>query len=370
LTGEFDKSVIPVNDHTAYDDHRLFSKLSYDISDDTRITMSGNFVQSDTENGSTTYQTQPQEKDTQHTFYFVNLHGQTVINDQYDLDLRLFSNYTETDATTEHIQRDPDGGGGPMGAAFLYLYGQRLHSGRDTGIQFKAGTNIGDHNYLIAGIDSNFINGKWENKNEDGSLIGEAMDEDLNNQAVYLQNESEFFSSLFFTLGLRYDINSISDNSVSPKVGLLYRLNDRIDLRSSVGRAYRAPNLNELYTPTWMMVPGVPFESHPDLEPEIVWSYDLGTTIRISDHLSFNFAGFYSKAEDLIANPITNGVMRYENMDEVETDGFETGVDGNLFSWLEFYLNYTYTHSVEEGGGRLDNQPLFRGRYSKKEETP
>lgn len=367
MTGEFDKSHTPVNDHAGYDDYRFFGKLSYDVSDETRITVSGNFVQTDTENGSTRYQMVPKDRDTEHTFYFANLNGETVVNDKFDIDFRLYTNYTETDATTEHIERDPNAGGGPpmgpggpMGGAFNYIYGQRLHSGRDTGIQLKAGTTLGEHHYFIAGIDSNFIEGKWDNKNEDGSLIGEAMDESLNNQAIYLQNESEFFSSLFLTLGFRYDINSISDDSLSPKVGILYRLNERIDLRGSVGRAYRAPNLNELYTPTWMMVPGVPFESNPDLEPEVVWSYDLGTKIQLTDQLNFNFTGFYSKAEDLISNPITNGVMRYENMDEVETDGFETGIDGKILSWLGFYLNYTYTHSVEKGGGRLDNQSLHQ----------
>ncbi len=388
MTGGFDKIYDAIGDHTAYDDRRFFAKFSYELSGDTRITVSGNFAETATEMGYTTFLTEQREKDTDHMFYFLNVDAHTVVKDKIDLDLRGYTNYDRTDSNTEHILRNaggqgggmPGGMGGTMGGGtgssmggtmsgrmggmgmgdYSYIYGKRNHRGRDVGAQIKAGMPIGEKHYLTAGIDSSFMDGYWKNKEEDGSLIGEGMDESINNQALYLQSESELFGGLIATLGARYDMNSESDNSFSPKLGLKYRLNDRFTFRSSLGRAFRAPNLNELYTPTWMMVPGIPFESNPDLEPEVVWSFDLGTTVRLTDRINFNLTGFYSKAEDLISNPITGGVMRYENLDEVETDGFEVGVDGRLLPWLSFYLNYTYTHSVDKETGRLDNQPLHQ----------
>ena len=417
MTGAFTKSYENVTEHSEYDDQRLFAKFTYDLSDDTHLTFSGNMAETLSEMGMTSYQDDPREEDSEHRFHFLNVNARTVIADKIDFDVRLYTNYDRTDSKTEHILKNSDstsdggmptgmggmdtmqrampsstmtgsgmnsesmadsdsgmgdgtmespmsdmgGMGGMGGSTYDYLYGKRNHRGRDIGLQVKAGMAMGDRNYFTAGIDSSFVDGYWINSQEDGTVIGNAMDESIDNQAIYLQNESHLLDDLTVTLGVRYDINSESDDSFSPKIGVLYRLSDRISFRTSAGRAFRAPNLNELYTPTWMMVPGIPFESNPDLEPEVVWSYDLGARIKLTDHLNFHCTGFYSQAEDLIANPITMGVMRYTNLDEVETDGFEAGIDGNLFPWLNIYLNYTYTHSVDKDSGRLEDQPLHQG---------
>lgn len=354
-TGGFDKSYEDVSDHSEYNDQRFFAKLSYDIGEATRLTLSGNYAQALTENGYTSYQAQPEEEETERTFYFLNLHAETVISENVDFDMRIYTNYNDSYAKTEHIVDNPG-----MGPPFLFLFGTRDYNGRDTGLQLKASTAIGETHYLTAGIDSNYLQGQWVNKEEDGTVIGDEMDESITNHALYLQNETELFSKLIINLGLRYDMNSESEDSLSPKIGFLYKMNERVSFRGSAGRAFRAPNLNELYTPTWMMVPGIPFQSNPDLEPEVIWSYDLGTTIRLTENISFSLTGFYSEAKDLISNPISGGVMRYENIDDVKTEGVEAGFDGKILSWLEFYLNYTYTHSEEEGEGRLDNQPLHQ----------
>ncbi|WP_419658537.1 uncharacterized protein Dvar_73640 [Desulfosarcina variabilis str. Montpellier] len=48
----------------------------------------------------------------------------------------------------------------------------------------------------------------------------------------------------------------------------------------------------------------------------------------------------------------------------METDGFETGFKGRLTSWLSFNINYTYTHSIEKGAGRLPDVPLHQANFS------
>lgn len=353
-TGGFDKSFKDVSDNSGYDDARFFARFNYDFSDVTGITFTGSYTGADTEMGTTNYLPVERDVATEKKLYFLNLDGHTTVLNSLNIDMRVFTNYDKSDSICEHIIDNP----APFGPPFLFEYGDREYWGRDTGIQIKTSMPLGNFNYLTAGVDSSFMEGYWKNSKEDGTVIDHTMDESMDSQALYLQNETELFSSLTVTLGARYDINSESEDSFSPKLGLLYKLNDRVSFRGSAGRAFRAPNLNELYTPTWMMIPGVPFESNPDLEPEIIWSYDLGTSIRLTDRIDFNLTGFYSKAKDLISNPITGGVMRYENIDEVETDGFEVGLEGKILPWLTGYVNYTYTHSVDKEEGRLDNMPL------------
>ncbi len=49
------------------------------------------------------------------------------------------------------------------------------------------------------------------------------------------------------TLGLRFDDHSIFGSAWSPKVGLNIRASDRINLRASWGRGFRAPDLGQLF---------------------------------------------------------------------------------------------------------------------------
>lgn len=354
-TGGFDKSYTDVSNNSEYKDKRVFTRLGYDFSGDTSVTFTGSFTKADTEMGQTHFLSVPRNIDTEKTLYFLNVEGKTLIKDRVEFNMRVYTNYDKSLSDAEHIIDNPG-----MGRPFFFKYGERKYWGRDVGAQVNASMPIGNVNYLTAGIDSNFKSGYWKNSEEDGTVIDHVMDESLNNQAIYLQNETELFSCFTATLGIRYDINSESENAFSPKLGLLYKLNDRISFRSSVGRAFRTPNLNELYTPTWMMVPGIPFVSNSDLDPEIVWSYDIGTSIRLTDTIDFNLTGFHSQGKDLISNPITNGIMHYENLDEVDTDGVEVGLDGKILPWLSAYVNYTYTHSVDEDNGRLDNMPLHQ----------
>jgi iron complex outermembrane receptor protein len=375
-TGTFSKVYSPVTDGE-YDTNKLFARMDYNVDGITSFTFTGNYAESNSANGKTKYVDPGQRDlgDTTKDLYFLNLSGKTLIMDSLDMEMRLYTNYDKSEALREHIVSNPaasgTGGMGSMGGMggmpgmgaappFLFLFGDIEHWGRDTGVQVKGSGALGQRHYLTGGMDYNFMEGYWKNTEEDGTVIDRVMDENMNNIAFYLQDEFSLSDDFIATLGCRYDINSESENSFSPKLGLFYRFNNRISFRGSVGRAFRAPNLNELFTPTWMMVPGIPFESNTDLDPEVIWSYDIGTTVKLNQDMVFKLTGFYSEAKDLISNPINNGVMKYQNLDEVTTDGFEMGISGKMLSWMGYYLNGTYTHSCEKGEGRRGDVPLYQ----------
>ena len=342
------------------DSSRVFARLDYDVDTATGFTLSGNYAKSTenlgkSENLPTVRDLGEKEQDT----YFLNLNGHTTILDDLDLNLQLYTNYDERDTNKE--QRIA---GGMMGAS--YEMGHQNFWGRNNGLQLKANTLVYTRHYLTSGIDANYKEGFWEETYESGEVIDTTLDETMTNYAVYLQDEIDF-SPVTVTLGGRYDANSESEDAFSPKLGLFYKLSDRIKFHGSAGKAFRAPTFQEMYQPTWLM--GMYwFYSNPDLEPETVWSYDLGTTITVAPGIDFFLTGFYSKADDLIGTAATiidgQTVRIYENLDEVETDGFETGFEGRLTSWLSFNLNYTYTHSIEKGTGRRPDVPLHQANFS------
>ena len=355
-TGGFDKRYKDISKYSEYDDKRIFARFDYDLSNVTSMTFTGSYMEADTEMGPTVFLPVERKKDQDKKSNFLNLNGHTKLFNNLNLEARIFTNYDKSEGKWEHIINNP----APFGPPFLFIYGDREYWGRDTGVQIKASIPVINFNYLTVGLDSNFIKAHWKNTKEDGTVIGDIMDESMNTHAIYLQDEMEFFSRLLITLGARYDINSETEDSFSPKFGFLYKLNNNISFRGSVGRAFRAPNLQELHSPTWMMIPGIPFKSNPDLEPETIWSYELGTSIQFAEKFKLNLTGFYSKADDLISALIKGGIQRYENLNEVETDGFEVALEGKIFPWLRSYINYTYIHSVEEKEGRLDDRPLHQ----------
>ncbi len=69
---------------------------------------------------------------------------------------------------------------------------------------------------------------------------------------------------------MRYDFTKLdtlkSSSAVSPKLGLNYKINDKIILRSSIAVGFRAPTLAETFTST--SASGITIKPNPLLKPE------------------------------------------------------------------------------------------------------
>jgi outer membrane receptor for ferrienterochelin and colicins len=78
------------------------------------------------------------------------------------------------------------------------------------------------------------------------------------------------------TLGLRFDNHSIFGSAVSPKVGLNIRVSDRLNLRASWGRGFRAPDLGQLYFKFYNPTNFYQVFGNPGLSPEHSGSWQVG----------------------------------------------------------------------------------------------
>ncbi len=86
----------------------------------------------------------------------------------------------------------------------------------------------------------------------------------------------------------------------SPRAGLTYRLNSRLNLYGSVYRSFRAPTLNELYRS--FRVGNVNTNPNTELEPEHNTGGEAGVRFHVSQKLSLGLAGFAS----LLTDPVSN----------------------------------------------------------------
>jgi outer membrane receptor protein involved in Fe transport len=219
-------------------------------------------------------------------------------------------------------------------------------------------------------------------KTEIGSRFpdGSSMD----SAAIYLSGEWYSTDNFDLNAGLRYswfDIR-LPDNPDYAKVKLtpsaltgdihfVYALNESVKLVSNIGQGFRPPNIFDLATlgPR----PGNRFNVvNTDLQPETVWSYDLGFKVE-TDTLEMEIFGFYLDYSDKITSVFTGEVtpegrfvVQSENLNEMQLYGIEFGIYGILTDNIEPFavLNYTRGEEQEESGQMVpaDRIPPFNGQ--------
>ncbi len=208
----------------------------------------------------------------------------------------------------------------------------------------------------------------WQDTGSKGSLTYEAGGKD-NIYSLYSQVEIALLENLKAYLGLRGDwwrtydgmVNSKGDAGVptdydsrtafdlSPKGSLVYTPFENTTLRGSIGKAFRPPNVYELYR-TWAGT-STTYAANPMLDPETSISGDVGIEQRLFKSAAFRVSYFYNRLHDLIYRR-TMGVGAdgktielWDNAASAETDGIEVEWDHRLTPWFRYFANYTYTHS-------------------------
>jgi len=179
--------------------------------------------------------------------------------------------------------------------------------------------------------------------------------------AVFAQDEWCIAETLSLYLGCRYDTwkvydgasgkpaseihyNSRNDSQVSPKVSAVWNALEATTLRGSIGHAFRAPNLYELYR-TWT-VWGTTSKSNPNLNPETLWAYEVGVDQGFFDGWTqASLTGYYNDINDLIYYKVDDAekTRTLMNAGKARTVGFEFGVSQKIIEGLSARGNFTYT---------------------------
>ena len=171
---------------------------------------------------------------------------------------------------------------------------------------------------------------------------------------VYIQDDVTLGEKWKAVAGARLDYHSEFGEVISPRAGILYDLSEQTALRASVGRAFRAPTLVELYQPT-MSFGYVTFQGNPDLRAEYILSGDVEVEHQLREGLIGTIGVFYNDMDELIENQIDGAVMSNVNVDHARSVGIETGLKWRIASGLDAVFSYTY-QDVEntDTGAELD----------------
>lgn len=225
---------------------------------------------------------------------------------------------------------------------------------------------VASNQYLVVGASANnsTLNKKvyslanWREKGNTGT-VGDWADGNSQSMAVYAQDEIAISDKLTVYGGARYDrwstdgtinINSTLKNydtrtssAVNPKVSAVYRLDQGTVIKGAIGKAFRAPNLSDMYS-TWGTT--TIYWSNPDLKPEKVITAEVGAEHEFKTGTLLRATYYRSDITDLIYSN-TTGTNNYKfNAGTAETEGIDLEARQKLLGGLTAFINVTFVSST------------------------
>ncbi len=166
---------------------------------------------------------------------------------------------------------------------------------------------------------------------------------------------------------------SNTEESFSPKIGIAWHPDDKTTVRASGGKGFREPSLFELYK-VHVRGGGTYYrEANPDLDPEKIWSYDIGIERFLTDRLWGRLTFYQGFAKDYIGDRLigtgtfgkgkkkkTRYEYKLDNISDVDIYGIEAELEWHAQDNLTFFINYTFNISkIDED----KNNPELEGNY-------
>jgi iron complex outermembrane receptor protein len=196
--------------------------------------------------------------------------------------------------------------------------------------------------------------------------------------SLYAQDSFEFAGRWQATLGARFERWQASDGLlrarnqtpqpfperratwVSPKAALSWAATSVLTLKTSLGRAIRAPTVSELYQGS--LVANDIVNNDPDLAPERSWTAELTADCEF-DHGSLRSTLFFERTDDALYSQINAAsggtVQTVQNVGLIRTRGIEIAARTQLAAPLEVSASVTWARSrIEEN----DNFPASVGK--------
>ena len=217
-------------------------------------------------------------------------------------------------------------------------------------------------NYLVLGLDAQI---DAVDSHPADIMFGKHQAETL---AGFAQDRITITDDLTVMLGARYDYRHLSESQdegqLSPKLGVSYQVNDDTALRFSVGQAFRAPSLAEIYLKQ-SINSGIDFRQNPDLRSEKLRFYaEAGVRRRLFNLLSTDTSLFIYDYSDMIFwESITETEYQVINLNHAVIKGAEAGVN---LSWrgLSAVASYAYLDAEDRTEGRTDDKLPYKPRHS------
>lgn len=231
----------------------------------------------------------------------------------------------------------------------------------------QADISIGENHLLIAGVD---IKADYVLGLPDIYLYGEHR---ALGAGVYLQDEIRIGERITATAGARFDhyriYGEVQESNFSPKLAVLYKVNNKLSLRSLVAQAFRDPPIAERFI-KFEQGGGLAFEPNPDLRPErLTLSAELGAKWSPVRNGSLDIAVFHNRYNNLISfqqvsAPLEVLTYKVVNLREALMQGFEFSYRHQWKEFLTLNVSYTFLDARDTSPERVNDALAYKVRHS------
>lgn len=189
------------------------------------------------------------------------------------------------------------------------------------------------------------------------------------NTGFFLQGDIDILKNLTLTLGGRFDYNSIYEETINPRAGLVYKPSSDLSLKALVGTAYIQPS--NYYRWENFANPFILHVPNQDIKPEKITNISLSSTYYASNNLSIRLDLFRNNLTDVIGaavvgtefnqgenyynpyravlgeDPSVDWAEINTNLGKIYTQGFEVDINYKLDNIL-FNLSYSFVDGKDE----------------------
>lgn len=176
---------------------------------------------------------------------------------------------------------------------------------------------------------------------------------------LFANAELNIASNLKANLGAMWEQHDLAGITLSPRLGLNYRLTEGHSLRTSASRAYRTPFAFEDYADYAIRYKGstldLVYKTFDRLKPERIDAYDIGYNGQMRSRPIFIDARlfieaisdiitpqYYAPSSKGLSDPSNDKAQEFKNADRAHIKGLETSVKYKFSPYSGLQANYAY----------------------------
>jgi vitamin B12 transporter len=173
----------------------------------------------------------------------------------------------------------------------------------------------------------------------------------VENWGVFAQEDFRW-KMLAVIPSVRFDQHSTAGDATNPRVQVITDATDWLRFSGSAGKSFRAPTIDDLYTPFTDFGFGMSYQGNPDLRPEKAWTYDAGFQVG-KDSATLKAGYFRANITDLIQTTPDLAATSI-NVGQARRQGAEIELAHILNAYFRDSLNYTYLDNRGKPQGFTD----------------
>ncbi|MDY0987478.1 TonB-dependent receptor [Flavobacterium sp. CFBP9031] len=156
----------------------------------------------------------------------------------------------------------------------------------------------------------------------DDNQVGQDIRKRLENYDIFSVAEISVNDKFSIRPGLRFSFQSAFENQYASSLGLRYLFDKGLEARASLGKSYRTPNFDELYT--YFVDSNHNMQGNPDLIPENSTSYEVSfkracsfdSGAQISNNLAVTFLDVDDRIDMVVTQTIPSWNYKYLNINK------------------------------------------------------